>query len=1345
MTRWLRRCRGVVTSLLSTMLVAALLAAGSAPAAGAQPTTPVLAGLSADDDTAKRVTLSWTEPDACASASPACIYQVRYKKKSATEPDPWNWTTVATTSSTASGVTTVSTAVTGLGSGVEYDLEVRALQGTSGSEEVKAQGSVSATTLDVPLAPELTATRSADRTGIILRWTRSTDSTDRAAPTAWRFQTSSDGVNWTGVFDAVPTGRALDLDTDPDADLCYRVRATSAAGPSEWSNIAPSLPPAGQARGAPDAPTVSRGDGGELVAEWQPPANECGPDVTGWQLRHSKDGNDWTDVSGTVTGKRWTTIAGLANGDEYQVQVRAVTARDAGAWSPSGRGTPAAAPVIRIEEVATGLSIPWGLAFTPDGTMIFTERGGRINVRFTDGTVHTVQADFADLGAEWETGLMALLLDPDFGANRNFYTCQGHTDPADLGTADRSVQVIKWSMSADYTAATRVEDPLVGGVDIHINTQWQHAGCRLRFGPQGHLWITTGDGLSHSISPQDLTNLNGKVLRVHKDTGEGVPGNPFYYYANADTRRIYTYGHRNPQGLARRPGTDQMWSVEHGTDRDDEINLLVAGGNYGYAPQGHAVCGYRDPYPVNQYCIDAPMTDLKRFPNAVPARWSSGYPTLATSGGIFLEGEHWGAWEGRMAVGGLRTRSLWLFNFTPEGEFVSKYREPKAEAIASRLRTPMMGPDGALYVTTSDNRSDETYQGNEDGIDEILRVYVYDAAADATLSALTLTGSDGSAVALSPAFTTGVLRYRAEVAHSVTGVTVTPVKSRPGATATVNGRDPSAAVPLDRGHNFVTVVVAAEDGRTTRTYTVDVIRAAPPPPSIGFGSATYSGTEGDNITIDVRLSSAQPRPVRFSVRPRYHGSVAWWDSDYSLGACPRAEGDPPEGVGCDFGVGVLYGEIPAGETTFSYDIETKDDGRLEGAEPFTLYIHLTSRAAELGDNPEAVITIDDNDAAEVIVSETAVSPAEETSAFYTVKLGSEPRDWVRIHAVVSNACKVKVSPAAIDLGPNGGWDDPHTFSVYGKHDYDAADEEVVITHRIEASPGSGYANAEAGPVAVTVTDKHTPGVIVTKSSVQPYLGANAKYRVHLNSDPSKIYGQSAIDCYDNTGLHTVTVTATSSNPAVATVSPASVTFTGDAYDPQVFTVHGESVGTTSITHAVTGTDPDYTGQPLVTETVTVTVVALPGQQQAQAPDEQQAQAPDEQPAQAPDEQPAQAPDEQPAHAPSAEPAPMPGPVEGLELVATADSLTASWRAPDTGDAPTKYIVRISPLGTSKGTTKTPKAKKTSVTFRNLEAGVTYKVWVRAQNKAGKGPRTYAIVTLPNAPPGPDQPQQGPSG
>ena len=284
-----------------------------------------------------------------------------------------------------------------------------------------------------------------------------------------------------------------------------------------------------------------------------------------WQWARSTDQTNWTNLSGneeSYTPKNADAGAYIRARASY----RDGEGSGKSAEVPSGHmvGAREAAPQITVVELVSGLSIPWDLAFTPDGTMLFTQRSGVLSALLTDGTVQTVSADSSDLYVSGEAGLMAIVVDPGFGSNRRFYTCQVHTGP--------KVQVIAWTINAAYTSATRVADPLVGGIPAAS----YHDGCRLRFGPSGYLWIATGDGASGTV-PQDLSSLGGKVLRVDASTGAGAPGNPF-------GSRVYTYGHRNPQGLARRPGTSQMWLVEHGPSVDDEINLLTSAGNYGWDP-----------------------------------------------------------------------------------------------------------------------------------------------------------------------------------------------------------------------------------------------------------------------------------------------------------------------------------------------------------------------------------------------------------------------------------------------------------------------------------------------------------------------------------------------------------------------------------------------------------------------------------------------------------------------------------------------------------------------------------------------------------------------------------------
>ena len=472
------------------------------------------------------------------------------------------------------------------------------------------------------------------------------------------------------VHDGKDANGDVDTATDDTIDVTIDVGNVDEAGTVSFAQIGDAV-----------TATVSDPDGSVHSEVWQ------------W-ARSSRRSRGWTDIM-SATSASYTPVD-----DDQGMYLRATASYDdahgPGKGAQGVSASQIALPDLRVTTLVSGLSIPWDIAFTPDGTMLFTQRAGVLSSRLTDGTVQTITADLSDLFASGETGLMGIVVDPRFSSNRRFYTCQGHTGP--------EVQVIAWTINADYTAATRVADPLVGGMPA---SSGRHGGCRLRFGPNGYLWISTGDAAT-GTAPQDLTSLSGKVLRVNASTGAGAPANPF-----ASSPLIYTYGHRNVQGLARRPRTSQMWSVEHGPSVDDEINLLIAGGNYGWDP----VPGY------NQ---NVPMTDLAKFPGAVEAKWSSGSPTLASSGAVFLEGRQWGVWEGRLAVATLRDSKLRLFEFTADGAFVSQVILPELDGTFGRLRTPMLGPDGALYVTTS----------NGGGADRILRVGENRAPAFASASAV---------------------------------------------------------------------------------------------------------------------------------------------------------------------------------------------------------------------------------------------------------------------------------------------------------------------------------------------------------------------------------------------------------------------------------------------------------------------------------------------------------------------------------------------------------------------------------------------------------------------------------
>lgn len=339
------------------------------------------------------------------------------------------------------------------------------------------------------------------------------------------------------------------------------------------------------------------------------------------------------------------------------------------------------------------LDRPWDVAFLPDKTMLVTERDKERITALLPGGERRVLADSPE--GVWhrsETGLMGLAVSPAFDTDRTIYACHGWKDDA-----GRDIRVTAWALDAATTSAT-ITRTVVTGIEIHGG---KHAGCRVRFDPAGALYVSTGDARTGPL-PQDLSSLNGKVLKVDPDTGGPWPGNPYEDSTDPDTRLLWTYGHRNPQGLAYRSGPgikDGMWSAEHGPTRDDEINKLRAGADYGWNP-------------VPDYFEDAPMTDHSLPGKQRDARWSSGFPTVATSGATWLDGRRWGAWDGRLAVATLKAQQLLVMDFDDSGDFVGLEVPPELLGTYGDLRVPVVGPHNALYVSTD----------NFDGPDYILKV-----------------------------------------------------------------------------------------------------------------------------------------------------------------------------------------------------------------------------------------------------------------------------------------------------------------------------------------------------------------------------------------------------------------------------------------------------------------------------------------------------------------------------------------------------------------------------------------------------------------------------------------------
>lgn len=343
---------------------------------------------------------------------------------------------------------------------------------------------------------------------------------------------------------------------------------------------------------------------------------------------------------------------------------------------------PAAARVPRLHVGAAvdGLEHAWDVAVAgPD--LLVTERDRARLSLVSEGRRTTVRFPSRRVWVSGETGLMSVEVAPDWARKRRFYTCSGwRTD------SGPRIQVRAWRLSPDGRRALP-RGVLLGRIPV---TSGRHGGCRLQVDRRtGEVWVGTGDTATTGAA-RDLRSLAGKVLRM---TASGRPSraNPWPRAANRNRRLVFTFGHRNVQGLAPRPGGG-TWSVEHGTYRDDEVNRLRAGADHGWQAGP-------------DYDESPPMTNHRLPGRQVDARWSSGPTTLATSGAAWVRGPGWGALSGTLAVATLKGERLLFLRFDDRGRFVRSYA-PRALRAYGRLRSVTATPEGSLLVTTDNGEED---------------------------------------------------------------------------------------------------------------------------------------------------------------------------------------------------------------------------------------------------------------------------------------------------------------------------------------------------------------------------------------------------------------------------------------------------------------------------------------------------------------------------------------------------------------------------------------------------------------------------------------------------------------
>ncbi|WP_242822449.1 PQQ-dependent sugar dehydrogenase [Thermaerobacter marianensis] len=351
------------------------------------------------------------------------------------------------------------------------------------------------------------------------------------------------------------------------------------------------------------------------------------------------------------------------------------TGRGGGRTGPGDPGPGGGTVALRVEEVASGLQVPWDMAFDPQGRLFFTERPGRINL--LDGGRVIPLTTLPDTVAIGESGLLGIALHPGFPDPPYVYVYQTYQARGRGAVVNR---VLRFRFDPGTEAAAgggtgpRLTDRRV--IFDGIPASAIHDGGQLEFGPDGKLYLTTGDARA-AEQAQNPRSLHGKILRLNPD-GTVPRDNPL-----GPDNPVYSYGHRNPEGLAFDPATGRLFAVEHGPDAWDEVNRIEPGANYGWpeavAPDSH---GGRFTPPLRSYD-----------------------PIIAPAGAAFYRGPV-RAWDGSLFFGTLGFqpdspgRHLHRVRLDPSGTRVVE-EEVLFKGQYGRIRAVQVGPDGCIYFGTS--------------------------------------------------------------------------------------------------------------------------------------------------------------------------------------------------------------------------------------------------------------------------------------------------------------------------------------------------------------------------------------------------------------------------------------------------------------------------------------------------------------------------------------------------------------------------------------------------------------------------------------------------------------------
>lgn len=336
-----------------------------------------------------------------------------------------------------------------------------------------------------------------------------------------------------------------------------------------------------------------------------------------------------------------------------------------------------------IESFAENLSVPWSIVWTDKDRMLVNERPGRIRIIQNAKLQEAPLLEIKEISTGSEEGLMGLAIDPDYSQNKYIYISYAY------GKGDLFIKVIRYKDNGYLLSDELVLIDKIPGAK-------NHAGCRLKFGPDGKLYITTGDATDREIA-QDLNNLGGKILRLNSD-GTIPRDNPF------PDSPVWTYGHRNPQGIDWYPGTKIMYETEHGPSGfdgpggGDEVNIITKGGNYGWPVVSHEGKKEGMISPVLVYT-----------------------PAEAPASGMFYKSGVISQFKNNFFFGCLRGRGIMRVIVDENNPEKIVSFEKMKDIDYGRIREIAEGPDGAIYFSTSNKDGRGNPASNDDRIFRIIK------------------------------------------------------------------------------------------------------------------------------------------------------------------------------------------------------------------------------------------------------------------------------------------------------------------------------------------------------------------------------------------------------------------------------------------------------------------------------------------------------------------------------------------------------------------------------------------------------------------------------------------------